>query len=131
MEGGSLGIEVNRHSPALNPGILDDAPASGAGGVHAGGLGGGMPPGAVSTASRLVHVPYLRATLVLCIGSFTLLPAVYAPQPILPLLSRDFHISPGVAALTLSVFSMALALSLLVAGPLSDRMQGLDEEASE
>ncbi len=68
------------------------------------------------------HVPYLQATLVLCIGTFTLLPSVYAPQPILPLLSRDFHISPGVAGLTLSIFSMALACSLLIAGPLSDRI---------
>jgi YNFM family putative membrane transporter len=68
------------------------------------------------------HVPSLRATLALCIGTFTLLPAVYAPQPVLPLLSQDFHISPGVAGLTLSVFNIALALSLLVAGPLSDRI---------
>ncbi len=68
------------------------------------------------------HVPYLRATLALCIGTLTLLPAVYAPQPILPLLSQDFHISAGVAGLTLSVFNIALALALLVAGPLSDRI---------
>ena len=75
--------------------------------------------GSVSTAG---HVPYLRATLVLCIGTCTLLPAVYAPQPVLPLLSQDFHISPGVAGLTLSVFNIALAFSLLVAGPLSDHI---------
>lgn len=122
MEAGSLGIKMNKHSPALNAATLDNGPASGAGGVHAGGPGGGTPQGAVLTASHLAHVPYLRATLVLCIGTFTLLPAVYAPQPILPLLSQDFHISPGVAGLTLSVFSIALAISLLVAGPLSDRI---------
>lgn len=67
-------------------------------------------------------MPYLRATLVLCIGTLTLLPSVYAPQPILPLLSQDFHISAGVAGLTLAVFNVALAVSLLVAGPLSDRI---------
>ncbi len=77
---------------------------------------------ASTPASVLAHIPYLRATLVLCIGTFTLLPAVYAPQPILPLLSQDFHISPGVAGLTLSIFNIALAVSLLVAGPLSDRI---------
>jgi MFS transporter, YNFM family, putative membrane transport protein len=68
------------------------------------------------------HVPYLRATLVLCLGTLTLLPVVYSPQPILPLLSQDFHISAGVAGLTLSVFNIALAFALLVAGPLSDRI---------
>jgi YNFM family putative membrane transporter len=76
----------------------------------------------IDTHAPASHVPALRATLALCIGTFTLLPAVYAPQPVLPLLSQDFHISPGVAGLTLSVFNIALALSLLVAGPLSDRI---------
>jgi YNFM family putative membrane transporter len=74
------------------------------------------------TEQSRAHVPYLRATLVLCIGTLTLLPVVYSPQPILPKLSQDFHISPGVAGLTLSAFNVALALSLLVAGPLSDRL---------
>ncbi len=74
------------------------------------------------TEQAAAHVPYLRATLVLCIGTLTLLPVVYSPQPILPLLSQEFHISPGVAGLALSVFNIALALALLVAGPLSDRL---------
>ncbi len=76
----------------------------------------------IDTHAPASHVPSLRATLALCIGTFTLLPAVYAPQPVLPLLSQDFHISAGVAGLTLSVFNIALALALLVAGPLSDRI---------
>jgi YNFM family putative membrane transporter len=73
-------------------------------------------------AQEAGHVPYLRATLVLCMGTLTLLPSVYAPQPILPLLSADFHISAGVAGLTLAVFNVALAFALLIAGPLSDRV---------
>jgi YNFM family putative membrane transporter len=68
------------------------------------------------------HIPYRRATLVLGIGTFTLLPAVYAAQPILPLLSHDFAINAGTAGLALAVFNLALAGSLLLAGPLSDRL---------
>ncbi len=79
-------------------------------------------PADKDVAQAAAHVPYLRATLVLCVGTLTLLPAVYAPQPILPLLSQDFHISAGVAGLTLSVFNIALAMALLVSGPLSDRI---------
>jgi len=67
-------------------------------------------------------MPYLCATLVLCLGTLMLLPSVYAPQPILPLLSQDFHISAGEAGLTLAVFNVALAIALLIAGPLSDRI---------
>ena len=83
-----------------------------------------LTPGASSVVAGkdTAHVPYLRATLVLCLGTLTLLPVVYSPQPILPLLSQEFQISPGVAGLTLSVFNVALALALLVAGPLSDRL---------
>src|SRR5262249_48709916 len=79
-------------------------------------------PTSQSAEQATAHVPYLRATLVLCIGTLTLLPAVYSPQPILPLLSQDFHISAGVAGLTLSTFNIALAVSLIFAGPLSDRL---------
>ncbi|HEY7347190.1 MAG TPA: MFS transporter [Ktedonobacterales bacterium] len=79
-------------------------------------------PASEETAQATAHVPYLRATLALCVGTLTLLPSVYSPQPILPLLSQDFHISAGVAGLTLTVFNVALATALLIAGPLSDRI---------
>ncbi len=66
--------------------------------------------------------PRRRALFALCIGTLTLMPAVYATQPVLPLLSHDFRISAGEAGLTLAVFDLALALAVLVTGPISDRV---------
>ena len=68
------------------------------------------------------HVPYRRAVGVLVAATYLLMPAVYATQPILPVLSHDFHIDASTTGLTLAVFNIALAFSLLIAGPLSDRI---------
>lgn len=68
------------------------------------------------------HIAYGRALVALCIGVMTLMPAVYATQPVLPLLGHDFHLSAGAAGLTLAVFNLALAAAVLVMGPLSDRI---------
>src|ERR1700754_1677983 len=51
------------------------------------------------------------------VATFALL---YAPQPLLPLLSRDLHVSPAGSSLTLAVSTLALAAALLPAGWLSD-----------
>src|SRR5665647_1888621 len=49
-------------------------------------------------------------------GTFSLL---YTTQPLLPELARDFSVSDGQSALTVSVTTLGLALALLVAGPVS------------
>src|ERR1700754_189688 len=51
------------------------------------------------------------------VATFALL---YAPQPLLPMLSRELAVSPAGSSLTLAVSTAALALSLLPAGWLSD-----------
>jgi len=45
---------------------------------------------------------------------------LYATQPLLPLLARDFHVSPAGSSLTLALTTGTLALALLPAGWLSD-----------
>ncbi|MGX6449173.1 MFS transporter, partial [Patulibacter sp. S7RM1-6] len=51
------------------------------------------------------------------LATFALL---YTTQPLLPLLTRDLHVTPAASSLTLSVTTGALALGLLPAGWLSD-----------
>ncbi|OIV36341.1 hypothetical protein BIV57_16750, partial [Mangrovactinospora gilvigrisea] len=51
------------------------------------------------------------------LATFALL---YSTQPLLPSLAERFRISPGSAALSVSVTTVALGLALLVAGPLSE-----------
>jgi MFS transporter, YNFM family, putative membrane transport protein len=53
------------------------------------------------------------------VGSFTLL---YAPQAVLPLISQDLDVSPSTAALTVSVTTATLAVSLLPMSYLADRV---------
>lgn len=47
---------------------------------------------------------------------------MYLTQAILPVLARDFSVSPSTASLTVSVLILGIALSSLVIGPLSDRV---------
>jgi YNFM family putative membrane transporter len=53
------------------------------------------------------------------VGSFALL---YAPQALLPLISRDLDVPPSTAALVVSVATGALALALLPMSYLADRV---------
>lgn len=64
---------------------------------------------------------YRRASAALCAagaGTFTLL---YATQALLPLLARDFDVSPTTASLSLSFATGALALALLPASAVASR----------
>ncbi len=56
----------------------------------------------------------------LTVGTVGGLSAIYCTQPILPLLSADFHVDAPTAGLTISLLTTALAVSLLFYGPLSD-----------
>jgi len=46
---------------------------------------------------------------------------MYLPQPILPVLGREFAVSPAIASLAVSLLIFGLAGASLVVGPLSDR----------
>lgn len=51
------------------------------------------------------------------LGTFSLL---YATQPLLPELAREFSVSQGQSALSLSMATLGLAIAVLVAGPWSE-----------
>ncbi|NEV63735.1 MFS transporter [Thiorhodococcus minor] len=63
---------------------------------------------------------FWRATLALSLGSFLTFINLYTPQPLLPLFSQTWGVSPVDASLTVSLTTLTLSLSLLVYGPLSD-----------
>ncbi|QSO48920.1 MFS transporter [Alicyclobacillus mengziensis] len=63
---------------------------------------------------------YLRATLSLFAGAFVTFAILYTTQPILPDLSRQFHVSPTAASLSVSATTGALAISMLFVSGLSD-----------
>ena len=63
---------------------------------------------------------FWRVTLALFAAGFATFALLYCVQPILPVLSADFAISPAASSLSLSGATVMLALGLLVRGPLSD-----------
>ena len=63
---------------------------------------------------------FWRVTLALFAAGFATFALLYCVQPILPVLSADFAISPAASSLSLSGATAMLALGLLVCGPLSD-----------
>lgn len=65
---------------------------------------------------------YRRVTLALFLGALSMYASLYATQPILPLISADFGISPAEASLSVSAATVSLAASLVFAGPLADSL---------
>jgi MFS transporter, YNFM family, putative membrane transport protein len=63
---------------------------------------------------------FWRVTLALFAAGFATFALLYCVQPILPVLSHDFAISPATSSLALSCATAMLALGLLISGPLSD-----------
>ncbi|MEH0832647.1 MFS transporter [Pectobacterium cacticida] len=63
---------------------------------------------------------FMRVTLALFSAGLATFALLYCVQPLLPLLSQDFGISPAASSLSLSVSTAMLALGLLFTGPLSD-----------
>lgn len=63
---------------------------------------------------------FMRVTLALFSAGLATFALLYCVQPILPVLSQDFGISPAESSLSLSVSTGLLALGLMFTGPLSD-----------
>lgn len=63
---------------------------------------------------------FMRITLALFTAGLATFALLYCVQPILPVLSQEFGISPAASSLSLSISTGLLALGLLVTGPLSD-----------
>ncbi|PWJ53931.1 MFS transporter, YNFM family, putative membrane transport protein [Quadrisphaera granulorum] len=85
-------------------------------------------PGADSGGSPGADEGYLpgssglrRASWALFLAGVAVFALLYAPQPLLPLLASDFSQTPAAATLAVSATTAALAVGLLVAGPVSER----------
>ncbi|PLS17605.1 MFS transporter [Bacillus sp. M6-12] len=63
---------------------------------------------------------YKLASLSLFIGGFVTFSTLYTTQPLLPIISKEFHVSASYSSLTLSLTTGTLALALLVAAAFSD-----------
>ena len=63
---------------------------------------------------------YRRANLALFIAGFVTFSTLYDFQPLLPVISREFGVSPAAGSLALSAATFALAVTLPAAGTLSD-----------
>src|SRR5215213_11612112 len=77
---------------------------------------------APNSANRLgVGTPaFRRVTLALTAAGFSTFTVLYCVQPLLPVFTDEFHVSPAESSLALSLSTGLLAVSLLIAGPLSE-----------
>ncbi len=63
---------------------------------------------------------FMRVTLALFSAGLATFVLLYCVQPILPVLTQEFGVSPATSSLSLSISTGLLALGLLITGPLSD-----------
>jgi len=83
----------------------------------------------MSTAAALTEgqvsigtASFRRANLALFCAGFITFVTLYDVQPLLPLFSREFGVSPAVGSLPLSVATGALAIGMLIAGTVSETL---------
>ena len=63
---------------------------------------------------------FMRVTLALFSAGLATFALLYCVQPILPVLSQEFGVSPASSSISLSISTAMLAIGLLFTGPLSD-----------
>lgn len=63
---------------------------------------------------------FTLVNIALFAGGFSTFAILWGTQPLLPDISREFHVSPTVSSLSLSSTTIALSISLLIAGSLSE-----------
>src|SRR5438067_4141849 len=65
---------------------------------------------------------YRRLALAMVIAGFATFALLYSVQSLLPVFSREFQVSAGEASLVVSLATGAMAITLLVASVISDRI---------
>ncbi|WP_115717243.1 MFS transporter [Gallaecimonas mangrovi] len=65
---------------------------------------------------------FWRMTLAMSLGSFLIFANLYFTQPLLPLLAREFNVSPLTASYSFTLSTLMMGFSLLLYGPLSDAL---------
>jgi YNFM family putative membrane transporter len=63
---------------------------------------------------------YRRVNLALAAAGFTTFALLYCVQPLMPVFSSTFDVTPAVSSLSLSVTTAMLAAGMLIMGPVSD-----------
>src|SRR5699024_5441080 len=63
---------------------------------------------------------FRRAIWALFAGGFVTFSILYDVQPLIPVFSQEFNVSPAMGSLALSVSTAALAVSMLILGSLSE-----------
>lgn len=64
---------------------------------------------------------FWKLTIGLTVASFFIFANLYNVQPLLPIFSREYNVSPTISSLSLSLTTFSLVISILVFGFLSDR----------
>ena len=63
---------------------------------------------------------FKKVNLALFAGGFCTFAILWGTQPLLPEIAREFHLSPALSSLSQTSTTIALAISLLIAGSFSD-----------
>lgn len=63
---------------------------------------------------------FKMANLALFAGGFSTFAILWGPQALLPDIASEFHVSPTISSLSISAATITLAISLLIAGSLSE-----------
>ncbi|ROR15276.1 MFS transporter [Erwinia sp. JUb26] len=82
-------------------------------------------PSDFSNTSLYIHrgsPQFMRVTLALFSAGLATFALLYCVQPILPVLSHEFGVSPASSSISLSISTGFLALGMLFTGPLSDAL---------
>lgn len=77
-------------------------------------------PSNTATAIMIGSARYRRTNLALFCAGFVTFVTLYDIQPLLPLFSREFGVSPAVGSLPLSLSTATLAVAMLLAGTVSE-----------
>ena len=67
-------------------------------------------------------IEFKRSSRAMFFGGFSCFALLYSVQPLMPLLSHEFALTPAQSSLSLSISTAALAISLLLSSALSDRI---------
>lgn len=79
-------------------------------------------PDPVRTAIAAGTAQFKRSNRALFFGGFSTFALLYCVQPLMPLLSEQFALTPAQSSLSLSIATGTLAVSLLLTSVLSDRL---------
>jgi YNFM family putative membrane transporter len=81
-------------------------------------------PSTISLAPKISRgePDFLRVTAALFFGALSTFALLYSVQPLLPVFARVFDVSPAVSSLSLSAATGVLAVAMIAAGAISDRV---------